>query len=131
MGNCTCKKNHQSKMWNNVSKDIVEEYTTSNDEDSKDMCENKNDKNKLKQKHKQQIASFLTNTDVEQLKIGDKIDHMLSENGLYFAGTIIDKFGTRLKIHYDDDIENKHDEWSDYKHEPYRYVKTGSITKHV
>eukprot|EP01084_Bolivina_argentea_P167281 290354_1 len=83
----------------------------------------------LTQNEKEQILAISIDVNIEQLQIGQKIDH-LNKSKKYCVATIIDKSDTRMKVHYDG-WNSKGDEWSDYKHESHRYAKAGSISKYT
>eukprot|EP01083_Nonionella_stella_P240209 839942_1 len=77
------------------------------------------------------LNDLITQNEADELKIGDKIDHLRIKNNppTFFAAQIIDKDDNKLKIHYIG-YADSYDEWSNYKNELYRYSKYESITNH-
>eukprot|EP01084_Bolivina_argentea_P119459 211797_1 len=71
----------------------------------------------------------MTLDECARLKINDKIDHRYSD-GQYLVATILAKMGSKVKLNYDKygPYQTKHDIWSDYKYEIFRFAKWHSIT---
>ena len=70
---------------------------------------------------------LLTLQQAAKLKINDKIDHQDTAKRFILA-TIINKRGSRLKIHYHG-WHRKWDTWCDYTKEIHRFAKPGSISR--
>ena len=62
-----------------------------------------------------------------KLELYDKIDHQDSTNR-FLQAPIIDKRGSRLKIHYNG-WHKKWDTWHHYRQEIHRSAKAGSISR--
>ena len=65
--------------------------------------------------------------DAFKLKVGDKVDHRHT-TGFFVYATVLEKQGTKLKIHYDGWSHLK-DTWSDFQTGIDRFAKAGSISK--
>eukprot|EP00483_Globobulimina_turgida_P003085 UN03090 len=72
------------------------------------------------------FEQHLTLTEADQLQTHNKIDHR-DQVGRFVYGTIAEKRGTNLKIHYDG-WSRKWDTWSDYAREIHRFARAGSIS---
>ncbi|ETO08762.1 hypothetical protein RFI_28625 [Reticulomyxa filosa] len=73
------------------------------------------------------FVSHMTIEEAKNLRVNDCIDHR-DNVGRYLYATIIEKVGSRLKIHY----EEWSDTWncySDYSQEIDRFAKSGSISR--
>eukprot|EP01084_Bolivina_argentea_P268926 456913_1 len=74
------------------------------------------------------FVSHLTLKEASKLRIHDKIDHR-DQVGRFVFGTISEKKGTNLKIHYDGWMSKKWDTWSDFSLEIHRFARADSISK--
>merc|ERR1719445_2137591 len=86
--------------------------------------------NKDKEKVKPIANEFIPHmsmNDAMQLNFGDKIDHR-DQEARFLLATIIEKKGTRLKIHYDD-FETGWDTWCDYSTSLHRFAAPRSISR--
>lgn len=70
----------------------------------------------------------MTYPQFSRLKIGDKLDHEYQDGSYRLC--VIKKwsiFGKSVLIHFDG-LSDKYDIWSDYKRNPYKFYKAGSIS---
>eukprot|EP01083_Nonionella_stella_P296577 1007503_1 len=71
------------------------------------------------------FVEHMTDREVQQLAVMDKLDHRYS-NGMYLSAQVIQKNGTKYKIRYQNNRNNEL--WSDYKYELYRFAKQHAMT---
>eukprot|EP01084_Bolivina_argentea_P055044 100935_1 len=80
--------------------------------------------------HAQEISPYSCHINkefVDQLKIGDKIDHR-DIDGMFKIAQIVDKKDTKLKIKYHN---TNTDIWSDYNQELHRFAEQGYISNRI
>ena len=70
---------------------------------------------------------IMTIKEISLLSVHDKIDHR-DQVGRFVYGTIAEKDGNNLKIHYDG-WQRKWDSWSNFEEEYHRFAVAGSISK--
>merc|ERR1712154_290996 len=78
-------------------------------------------------RHENTFLSTLSPTRLNELKVGDQVDHR-DKVGRFLSAEVKAREGTRLLMHYEG-WDSKWDEWCDFSKEVGRFAAYGSISK--